>query len=368
MKNVRYILFILILSVPSIQYTTMKINGHTREKNDCFVFISVSKEKRIAVYRLDTSKGTLLFQGDINLSGEPGSLCLDPSHKYLFAALRSTQCIAGMNLDPVSGSLKPIADTPVSDNPVFISTAGQGKYLMLTSYSGNKTAVHPVNKGIVNPDPTYLSKARVNPHMIKTDPSDRYVLVPNLGGNVIQQFILQEDGSLKANQPAEISVNNKNGPRHFDFHPSMPLFYLINELSSTVMLFKFDEAKGTLSGPFQEISTLPGNFSAKNSCADIHLTPDGKFLYASNRGHNSIAAYKVNRKDGTLRSTGIFPTEKIPRSFAIDPSGKFLISAGEGSGKAALSRIKTNGALSLLETYEIGKWPVWVITVECEEK
>jgi len=366
MKPVKSLLLIIMLAVPSLQYTHMKIEVSSKKKADCYVYVSVSTEKKISVFRLDSKSGMLVFKESICLSGEPGSLCVDPSVSYMFAALRSTKSIAGLNLDPINGSLSHIIDTPVSDNPVYISSGGQGKFLFLTSYSGNKTAVHPVNKGILDPEPVYLSDAKINPHMIKTDPSGKFVLVPNLGGDVIQQFILQEDGDLKPNEPSEISVNNHHGPRHFAFHPSRSILYLVNELSCTVMLFKFDPVKGTLSGPFQEISTLPVNYSLKNSCADIHLTPDGKFLYASNRGHNSIAAFKVSQKDGTLSVAGIFPTEKTPRSFAIDPSGRFLIAGGEGSGKIALYRIKKNGTLSLLSTNETGQWPVWVLMLSGE--
>jgi len=168
---------------------------------------------------------------------------------------------------------------------------------------------------------------------------------------------------LLPNNPDGISVTEKSGPRHFAFHPQKNIFYGVNELSCTVMVFPFDPSGGTLSGPVQEISTKPPDFTSSNTCADIHVTPDGKFLYASNRGHNSLAAFSINQDDGKLTPIGHFATEKNPREFDIEPSGEFIISAGEGSGNIILYRIRPDGALTPLHTYRVGQWPAWVMSL-----
>ena len=357
-------IFLLILALLSGSCLNKGNIKDSKAESPCYVYISVSKEKKIAVFKLNTLNGSLDLIENHVMTGEPGSLCANPSNKSLYAALRSTKSVASLNIDPKTGKLSYMKDTPVADNPVYISTDKTGKFLFITSYSGNKTAVYPVDNGIVNPNAVQVMEARLNPHMIKTDPSGKYILVPNLGGELVQQFILQGDGSLKPNTPDAMPVKSISGPRHFIFHPSKDIMYLLNEKACTVNPFNFDPSRGILSGPFQEISTLPVDFTLANSCADIHITPDGKYLYASNRGHNSLAAFKVDPGNGTLSLIGHFPTEKTPREFEIDPSGRFIIAAGEGSGNIALYRIQENGSLLLLNTYAVGSWPVWVTVVK----
>ena len=202
----------------------------------------------------------------------------------MYAALRDVNSIASLSIDKKSGRLSHLEDTPAADNPVYISTDKMGKFLLFTSYSGNKNAVYPLEDDGVNNKPVQVLDSRLNPHMIKTDPSGRFVFVPNKGGDYIQQFILQNDGSLKPNNPEGVVVTANSGPRHFTFHPSLDIMYVVNELSCTVALFHFDRTNGTLSGPYRELTTKPAGFTSDNTCADIHITPDGKFLYASNRG------------------------------------------------------------------------------------
>lgn len=359
---IKVLSIILIFLSYSVSLPGNPENDEDRLKNsDCYIYVSVSKEKKIVIYKLDPDREVLNFIGDHNLAGEPGSLCADKSRKRIYAALRDSKSVAAMKIDKKTGITKHLKDTPVAENPVYISTDKKGKYLLITSYSGNKTAVYPVEKGGVNNSPVQVLDARVKPHMINTDPSGKYVFVPNLGGDVVQQFVLQKNGKLQQSNPDGITVKKGSGPRHFTFHPFLDIMYVVNELSCTVMVLKFDRGNGTLSWPFQEISTLPADFTLKNTCADIHVTPDGKFIFASNRGHDSLAGYSADPKTGELKSTGYSPTEKTPREFVIDPSGRFIISAGEGSGNIALYRIQQNGSLLLLKTYEVGKWPVWVM-------
>jgi 6-phosphogluconolactonase len=147
------------------------------------------------------------------------------------------------------------------------------------------------------------------------------------------------------------------------FHPALNVVYVANEFGSSVTAYRLDQADGTLS-ELQTISSLPADFAGTNTGADIHIMPDGRFLYASNRGHESIAAFSVDAATGRLTSIGFIPTEKTPRSFALDPSGKFLYSAGQGSGRIAAYRLgQERGDLELLTTYDAGRNPVWILTV-----
>ncbi len=359
------ILNLLLILSPAFTGWAKPVNtGGALKKSDCYVYISVNQEKKIVILKLDQEKGDLLREGELKLAGLPGSLCTDPSDNHLYAALRDVKGVASMKIDKRSGKLIHLDDTPVADNPVYISTDNSGKFLFFTSYSGNKSAVYPIQKGIVNSKAVQVLDAPMNPHMIKTDASGKFVLVPNKGADQVQQFIFHKDGSLTPNSPAKVSFKPNTGPRHFTFNPSGDIVYIVTEVSCTVDAFHYNKKEGTLlAGPFQEITTKPSDFKSDNTCADIHITPNGKFLYASNRGHDSLAGYSVDQKTGLLTPIGWFATEKEPREFAIDPSGNYVIAAGESSGRIILYRIQDGGKLTPLKTYDVGHWPVWVTTV-----
>jgi 6-phosphogluconolactonase len=152
------------------------------------------------------------------------------------------------------------------------------------------------------------------------------------------------------------------GPRHMQFHPSGRWVYLVNEQGQSVSLCDFDAAAGTLRLR-QTVSTTPDDWDkTKGSCADIHLSSDGRFAYASNRGHDSLAVFAIDASTGELRLLGQTPTEKTPRSFCFVPGEKFVISAGQGSDRLIVYRRDTaSGALTPLQSYACGKSPAWVL-------
>jgi 6-phosphogluconolactonase len=181
---------------------------------------------------------------------------------------------------------------------------------------------------------------------------------------VIFQFAFDAaNGRLTANTPAKLLTPKGTGPRHLVFHPSRPVAYVANEQGGSVTSYQFDAKAGTLQ-PLQTVSTLPADFRGTNACAEIRVHPSGKFLYVSNRGHDSIACFALDGQ-GKVAALGQEPTEKTPRSFDLDPSGKYLLAAGESSGKLAAYRVDgTSGRLTRQETYEVGRMPWWVLAVE----
>ncbi|MCH8829465.1 MAG: beta-propeller fold lactonase family protein, partial [Planctomycetes bacterium] len=191
-----------------------------------------------------------------------------------------------------------------------------------------------------------------------------FVYVPNPGADQILQFRLDgESGKLMPLKPAVVKTEPGTGPRHFFIHPKKPFAYCCNEKGSSVTGFSFDPQTGRLKA-FQTLTTLPRGFTANNSNADIEITPDGKFLYASNRGHDSLAMYRIDQQTGRLTALGQVPTEKTPREFNIDPTGRFVYSAGQGSGKMVAYRIQPSGKLKALKTYTVGRGPAWVLFIE----
>jgi 6-phosphogluconolactonase len=341
-----------------------EFNNNRNNKKDCYVYVSVNSEKKIVIYRLDPEKGELVLKGEQDLSGTPGSLCSDRAKGRMYAALRDINSVASLEIDKETGSLSHLNDTPVADNPVYISTDKKGKFLFFTSYNGNRNAVYPIGKEGVVKDAVQILEARINPHMIRPDASGKYVFVPNKGGDVVQQFIFKGRGVLQPNNPEAVPAKSGSGPRHFTINPAGNIMYVVNELSCTVVAFHLNRKEGILTGPFQEVTTKPADHTSYNTCADIHITPDGKFLYASNRGHDSLAGFSVDQHTGKLTPIGWFPTEKEPREFEIDPSGRYVISAGESSGGIALYSINTDGTLKMLKSYYAGHWPVWVLALE----
>jgi 6-phosphogluconolactonase len=206
-------------------------------------------------------------------------------------------------------------------------------------------------------------------HAMQTDPTNTYAFVPHIAGNgpnAIFQFRFDQDtGQITPNTPARVELEEFLGPRHFCFHPSLDILYFSNEQGCSVSGYNLDPASGTLS-LFQTITTLPEEgFAERNSCSQIQVSASGRFLYAPNRGHNSIACFSVDTATGQLTSNGIVASEPIPNALCLDPQEKFLFSAGQESGRMASFSINPDtGQLAPLETYPLGNRPAWVSIIE----
>jgi 6-phosphogluconolactonase len=188
--------------------------------------------------------------------------------------------------------------------------------------------------------------------------------VPALGDDAILQFRFDPaSGRFAPNDPPRVEAQPGDGPRHFAFHPSLGFAFGCNELSSIVTAYRYDIETGTLA-VIERVTTLPASATTKNTTADFHVTPDGRHVYISNRGHDSLAGFRVDSTTGKLTSTGHASTERTPRAFNFDLTGAFAISAGQGSGTLATYRIDpATGRLQPLEVIEIGKGPAWVLPV-----
>jgi 6-phosphogluconolactonase len=337
---------------------------------DTFVYVSVAAEKRIAVHRLDPDTGKLTHRSDCKIEdGEPGALTVDPEKRFLFAAIRSAGKLAAFRVDPATGQLTHVNTVPAGPDPAQLSTDRAGRYLLTAYYADAKVTVHAIAQdGTLGEKPLQSIPTADKAHAVVPDPSNRFVFVPHTGPDVIFQFTFDaKSARLSANAPAKVQTPKGAGPRHLAFHPSKPIAYVDNEQGGSVTAYALDEKAGTLKA-LQTISTLPKDFKGTNACAEVKVHPSGRLVYASNRGHDSIAAFALD-DDGKLSVIGQAATEKTPRSFDIDPSGKYLFAAGESSGKLAGYRIDPKtGELTRLATYEVGKMPWWVLAVELRPK
>jgi len=327
-------------------------------------YVAIGGEDKLLLFDLNSTSGALTARGEISLAGAPGPLAVDPSQRYLYVGLRSTKTVVSYQIDPNDGELRAFG-TPVTmqADPCYLATDQTGRWLLAASYSGGQAFVHPINSdGSVADTAACSVHTESYAHCIELDPSNHFTFLPHVStANVIYQYHFDAaNGQLTANSPARIEPAPGVGPRHYVYHPTKPLLYFSNEQEGSVTAYHLDPRTGTLSA-FQSLSTLPSDFVGENSCAQIHIHPAGRFLYVSNRGHDSIACYAIDSETGLLTALGQQPTEPIPRAFNLDPTGNFLYVSGQGSGQLTAYRIdQEQGHLQELAQYPVGERPMWI--------
>jgi 6-phosphogluconolactonase len=336
-----------------------------------FVYVGNTESNEIFVLRLDRQSGDLTVVETVPIPGveKPGGstpMAVSPDRRFLYAATRGEpQIAAGFAIDPASGKLRHVASGPLADSLAYIATDRTGRFLLGASYPGNKVTVNPIGPpGTVQP-PQQVLPNYPNAHSILPDASNRHVLVPTLGNDRVNQFTFDAaSGTLAPSAVPAVEVKAKAGPRHLAFHPHGKLVYVLGELDGAVYVFDYDTAAGSLTEK-QRVSALPPDFQGKPSAADVHITPDGRFLYASVRGSSTIAGFRVDPAAGTLTAIGSVPTEKQPRGFNIDSSGRYLLAVGQLShGLSSYAIDPDSGALGRLKEYPMGKNPNWVEIVD----
>jgi 6-phosphogluconolactonase len=335
-----------------------------------FVYVSLNADHRIAIYSRDPGTGELTPAGHIETDGDPGSLAVDPHRRFLFAALRTTKQLASYRIDGETGMLTHVSTTVAKEDPAYVATDYSGRWLLSAYYAAGQASVHAIDEtGRLDPEGTWYTTAE-KAHCILPEPTNWFVFVPHTAAEAIFQFHFdQETGALVKNQPPAIRTPPGHGPRHIVFHPRLNnVAYVDNEQASSVTRYIMDRYRGTLT-PRDTVTTLPEGFQGNNSNADLRLTPDGRFLYVSNRGHDSLAGFSVDLTNGRLDPIGHFPTEQTPRSFHIDATGSYLYAAGQSSGKLAAYRIDDEtGRLERFATYDVGQAPWWVLVVETSDR
>ncbi len=336
----------------------------------CYLYLSVSGENRIAMYTMNPDNGSLQFKENTEMHSGPGPLATDPAQRFLYAGLRSSREILSFRIDQNSGSLSQFAMVSIDSDPCCLATDNTGRFMLSAHYNGGLIGVHPIGmNGAVQGPPIEWRETSRCAHYTQTDASNRFAFLPHVGeSNVIYQYRFDEKtGKLTPNNPPTVPQPDDTGPRHYVHHPDLDVVYVDNEQGSSVTAYHFDSENGTLS-PFQTLSTLPDGWAGENTCAQIHIDPHGRFLYASNRGHDTIACYTIDQTSGEMTSAGQAPTEPMPRAFNLDPDGRYLFVGGlESDNLASYSIDQLTGGLTHLETYPVGKSPMWVTILKVGE-
>jgi 6-phosphogluconolactonase len=323
--------------------------------------------KGIYRFELDPATGKLTERTLVAETVSPSFLAIHPSHRYLYAVSeigdfggKKSGAIAAFALDPKTGDLKFLnRESSGGKGPCHLVVDAKGKHVLAANYGGGSVCVLPIDKdGRLGKATAFVQhKGKgVNPerqegphaHSINLDTANRFAFVADLGLDKVLVYKFDATkGTLTPNDPPAAEVNPEAGPRHFAFHPDGKHAYVINELQSTITAFDYDPDQGTLKS-LQTISTLPKNFKGKTTTAEVVVHPSGKFVYGSNRGHDSIAIFTVDKQTGKLTAAG-HQTHKIktPRNFVVDPTGTNLIVANQASDSLIVFRIDAKtGALT----------------------
>lgn len=332
-----------------------------------FLFVSISEEDKISIFKMSSKTGQLDHQVDVPIP-DPYPLAIHPQRKILYAGSHKSNRVSSYYIDQNTGDLSPIMTSVLEGSPCYITTDRKGRFLLSAYYSAGKAAVHAISDdGLISDKPIQWLETAKGAHSIQTDQSNRFAFVPHIAGsngpNQIFQFRFNQlTGKLTPNSPFKNTPDNEAGPRHFCFHPHKDILYFSNEQGCSITAYNFNSSSGTLSA-FQTVSTLGKETIQKHySCSQIQISPSGKFLYAPTRGHNSIASFAIETTTGKLRLIGLVPTESNPRAISLDPSGNFLFAAGEDSGRLATYQIDSNtGLLKNLDVFDIGQGPMWIL-------
>ncbi len=346
------------------------LTASTEVLADTYVYISVGGENRIAIYKVNEEDGTLTPHADLEVPGGVGAMDVDPQRKYLFVNMGGAKQLGSFAIDQSTGKLTPVSTTDAGHTAAYVKVDHTGKYLLTAYYGAGQVAVHKIgDDGKLSAEPLQTVKTVPKAHCIVTDPTNRFAFVPHTGPNLIYQFAFNaRRGQLIPNSIPTVKTPVEDEPRHIAFHPKLHVAYVDNEKGNSVTVFRFDPVSGTLAAE-QTVSSVPDDFTEQSYCADIEVTPSGKFVYTSNRGHDSIAGYSIDQATGLVTSIGQFPTETRPRSFNIEPSGRFLYSGGQANGKLAAYKInRDTGQLVRFATYDVGPGIGWVQAVQMPEK
>ena len=358
-------LFMYLIKIPLVLGGLFLVNN-LKAQSDSYVYISSTGDQAkggISVYRLDGKSGKLSLMLVDHTLPQTGYLTLSHDQRFLYAIDREE--VHAFKISTGAGRIGYLNKMKLEGRgPCHISVSKDNQFVFIANYGGGEVLSYQIDRDgsikalsdMVRHDRTSIDTNRQtapHPHMALPSPTQNRLFVPDLGGDLTYVYEVDASGKLSPTKPRGFSPPG-SGPRHFVFHPNNRFAYVLNELVGSVTFFKYWEKNGKLKAK-QTISTLPPENTATNKSADIHITPNGQYLYASNRGPNTIAAFEIDRRKGTLIARGHFPCGgSWPRAFGIDPSGNYLIVANKETHNLAVFKINyLDGSLEQVDVAEV---------------
>lgn len=315
----------------------------------------------LSVFRRNRESDTWMLIQLVEHLADPSFLTIDRRGRFLYSAHGDGTQAAAYQIDQATGRLTVLNQQPTGgQNGVHLAIDATNRFLALANYATGSLALLPINQdgslGALSdlatltgkPGPHRTQQTSSHPHHCPFDRTGRFIVVPDKGFDKIFLYRLDiERGKLVEGNPPSVDARAGAAPRHVDFHPSQPYAYVINEIDSTITTYHFDPEKGALK-PLQIVTTLPSSYTGDNSTAEIAVAPSGRFVYGSNRGHDSIAIFAIENATGGLTPIGWESTQgRTPRFFGLDPSGTQLYAANQNSDTVVIFRVnQTTGKLT----------------------
>lgn len=327
-----------------------------QEKNSLRVYVGAAPETGgggIYLLDLEVASGQLNLRGRACETEKPFFLALHPGKPVLYAAnIIKEGTVSAFSVDENSGMLAFLNRlSSEGAGPCHLSVSPSGGYVAVANFnSGSVTVLSTLEDGRLGALSAFVQhqgrdgkpegRGARHAHGAYFDVAGRFIYVPDLGLDRVLAYRFDEpEKGLVLDEGASTPLPRGAGPRHIAFHPNNRFAYVLNQLNNTVSVFAYESATGQLS-PIQTVRTLPDSYSGANDAAEIQVHPSGRFLYASNRGHDSIASYSIDSTTGLLTATGFTPSGgKTPMSFSLDPSGTFMLVANQDSDSVVLFRV-----------------------------
>lgn len=327
-----------------------------------FVYVG-STNGQISIFTLDVEMGKLTLVKSVAAGNYPSFLAFDPSSSHLYAVNEPDGKVASFTVDRKSGDLTFLNRVDSGGAaPAHVSVDRSGKFVLVANYNAGTTRIFPIRAdGSLGPTSDDQSPGK-NSHMILTDPANRFAFVMNKGSDTISQYVFDATkGTLAANDIPFVATAKGSGPRHLAFHPSGKFAYLIAETDDTLSAYAYDEKLGQLTF-LESKSTLPmGENGDANTCAEVVVAPSGKFVYGSNRGHDSIARFSIDTATGKLTFMDTTPSGgNVPRSFTLSTDGELMLVANESGNVTSFSVNPKTGALTKLLSSDVPQKPQFV--------
>ncbi len=321
------------------------------------VYTASPESQQIHAWQLQEDGALTLLQVT-DVAGQVQPMVVSPKKEFLYVGVRPDFRVLAYRI-AADGTLTLAGEAPLPGSPTHISTDRSGNFLFCGSYNDACVSVSPLGDDGLPQAPVQVINGLEGCHSANIDVHNETLLVPALKQDRICLYQLQQDGTLTPRDQAQVTTEAGAGPRHMAFHPNGAFAYAVNELNSSVDVWSL-KASGEVQR-VQSLDMMPPDFSGTRWAADIHITPDGRFLYACDRTSSTITIFSLSEQGDSLTIEGYQQTETQPRGFNIDQRGRYLVAAGQKSHHIEVYQIADRGLLQPLARYAVGQGPMWVV-------